>query len=112
MGVSGAFGLSVFSELNDETYTWDPEYYVTVNGAFDDDVSQGPAVQMKTPARPQSIVIDRNSKQNGAVTDYNFTITTTNYLVEGDQIILELPTPISFSEDSQCLGVTRNLRIN
>jgi hypothetical protein len=46
------------------------------------------------------------------VTDYNFTVIATNFLQEGDQLIIELPTPISFSEDSKCLGMTRNMRIN
>jgi hypothetical protein len=46
------------------------------------------------------------------VTDYNFTVRATNFLVEGDQIIIELPSPVSFSEDSKCLGMTRNMRIN
>jgi hypothetical protein len=67
---------------------------------------------MKIPATPQSIKIDRGSTQNGIVTDYNFTIIATNYLQEGDILIIDLPTPISFSEDSRCLGMTRNIRIN
>jgi hypothetical protein len=49
---------------------------------------------------------------NGVVTDYNFTVTPTNFLVEGDVIILELPSPTFFSEDTVCIGLTSNLRLN
>jgi hypothetical protein len=48
MGISGAFGLSVFSEEDDEIYIWDPTYAITVNGvtvASDDTTTtEGPTV--------------------------------------------------------------------
>lgn len=44
MDISGAFGLSIFTELNKEIYTWDPTYAVTVNGKSSTSVSEGPCV--------------------------------------------------------------------
>ena len=38
------------------------------------------------------------------------TITTTNYLKEGDIIKIGMPDPIYFSETSKCLGVSSNIR--
>jgi hypothetical protein len=52
MSISGAFGLSVFSEDNDEIYTWDPTYDITVNGVESEDTTEGPSVLMKTAATP------------------------------------------------------------
>jgi len=83
-GITAAFGLQIFSELNKEIYTWDPKKAVTVNAGSAEGALVGPAVRMKTAATPQKVVIERGSQRNGVVTDFNFTVVTTNFLIEGD----------------------------
>jgi hypothetical protein len=43
---------------------------------------------MTKAASPQSITISKGSGANGVVTDYNFTITPTNFLKEGDIVTI------------------------
>lgn len=112
MDNTGAFGLSIYSVSNEEIYSWNTTYALTVNGATSTAITAGPAVKMSRAATPQAISLSQASKQNGAITDYNFTVQTTNYLIEGDTIVIELPDPVYFSEDSKCLGLSSNLRIN
>jgi hypothetical protein len=49
---------------------------------------------MKTAASPYNITVARDSKQNGIVTGYNFTVIPLNYMLDGDQITITLPEPI------------------
>jgi hypothetical protein len=51
-GITGAFGLQVFSELNKEIYTWDSKKLITVNAGSAEGALAGPAVKMKTAATP------------------------------------------------------------
>jgi len=65
---------------------------------------------MDRAATPQAISYIRESAQNGAITNYEFAVQTTNYLIEGDQLLMKLPEPVYFSEDSECIGRSINLR--
>jgi len=67
---------------------------------------------MSTPATPKKIDVKPTSMVNGEITDYDITITTTNFLQEGDQLVIGLPDPVYFSSESQALGMSSNLRIN
>jgi hypothetical protein len=112
METTGAFNISI-SLPGDEykpMYRWNVSLAPTVNGYNSSKVDKGPAVQMLFAATPQRVLVKRGSEANGAITDYEFTVQPTNYLVEGDYIILELPYPSFFSEDSEVIGITSNLR--
>lgn len=114
VSTSGVFDLTIYDSSGDELYTWnqtDPDYSLTVNGYnVGEQISAGPVVQMSTAATPKLVQITRGSEQNGNVTWYEFTVQTTNYLVEGDQVVIEMPYPIFFSENSECFGRSTNLR--
>ena len=64
---------------------------------------------MSGAAQPRSFTYARNSMKNGAITDYNFTVSTMNYLQDGDTLIVDLPYPAFYSEDSKCYANSRNL---
>jgi len=64
---------------------------------------------MTTPAKPQRLFFQRGTRQNGALTNYDFNVKTTNYLKEGDKVHIEMPTPVYFSKTSTCEGVSGNL---
>jgi hypothetical protein len=64
---------------------------------------------MSGAANPGFFKYKRESETNGNVTWYEFHVKTTNWLVDGDRVRIELPYPVYFSEDSQCLGRTANL---
>ena len=110
--VTEAFGLSIYSSDRTEIYTWDNTYALTKNGetVTDGSITEGPTIELSVAATPQDVKIDPVSTINGAVTDYAFTVTTTNSLIEGDQIKIELPTPVYFTESSGCQGISDNLR--
>lgn len=84
MGATSAFDLKVYSSSDDEIYTWNNTYSITVNALTSSAVTSGPSIQMSEPATPQSVRFTRGSTRNGDITDYNFTVVPTNYLVEGD----------------------------
>jgi len=104
--------LSIYDSDDEETYTWATTYALTVNAVVSTAITEGPVIQMNNAAEPQRVDIVRGSSKNGALTDYNITVTPTNFLVEGDVLIIELPDPVFFSEDSVCIGRTSNLRLN
>ena len=67
---------------------------------------------MKTPATPKSINLLRDSYQNGAVTNYNFTVVPMNFMSDGDLITITLPEPIKMSPDTYVIGHSDNLLAN
>jgi hypothetical protein len=113
-----AFGLSIYSKKGiyskerEEIYTWNKTYAPSKNGVniTADNKTEGPTIELSNAATPQKVTIDPVSAINGAVTDYTITVTTTNSLVEGDQIKIELPKPAYFTESSGCQGLSDNLR--
>ena len=64
---------------------------------------------MSGAATPGYFTFNRDSEMNGNITFYEFQVKTTNYLVSGDEVRLELPYPVYFSEDTECFGRTSNL---
>ena len=110
--VTEAFGLSIYSKEREEIYTWNKTYAPTKNGeaVTDGNITEGPTIELSLAATPQKVTIDPVSTINGAVTDYTITVTTTNSLVDGDQIKIELPKPVYFTESSGCQGLSDNLR--
>lgn len=116
LGPVGPFNVTIYDKRDKDEiiYLWhwsNRTHSKTVNNITSYTIEKGPCVQMFEPAVPQSININRGSYQNGAVTQYNFTIVTTNYLTEGDEIVIKLPSPFSFSETSKAIGVSSNLRM-
>lgn len=114
MNYTEAFQVSIFSKYNDELYSWNQTFNetITVNGVFSKAVTSGPCVKMSTPATPKKIDVKPTSQVNGEITDYDVTITTTNFLQEGDQLVIGLPDPVYFSSESKALGMSSNVRIN
>ena len=39
-------------------------------------------------------------------------VRTTNYVVEGDIVDIKMPYPVFLSSTTNCLGMSRNLRLN
>ena len=72
-------------------------------------IINGQVVQMKTAASPYNITVARDSKQNGIVTGYNFTVIPLNYMLDGDQITITLPEPIRATSLTYCNGISENL---
>ena len=73
--------------MNEELYSWNQTYnktLITVNGVWSSAVNSGPRVKMSTPATPKKIDVKPTSVVNGEITNYDITITTTNFLKEGD----------------------------
>lgn len=64
---------------------------------------------MSGAAVPHRFIYERGSTQNGAITDYTFHVTTTNYLQSEDIITIKMPVPVFASENSKCVGVSSNL---
>jgi hypothetical protein len=64
---------------------------------------------MSGAATPGFFKFERESEQNGNITWYEFHVQTTNYLVPGDRIYIDLPYPAYFSEDTDCTGRTANV---
>jgi len=64
---------------------------------------------MSGSATPGFFKFERESEQNGNLTWYEFHVQTTNYLVPGDRIYIDLPYPAYFSEDTECTGRTSNV---
>lgn len=64
---------------------------------------------MSGAANPGLFKYKRGSDTNGNITWYEFHVQTTNYLVTGDRVRIELPYPTFFSESSICIGRTANL---
>lgn len=110
MKETGAFGVTIFDKSGDEIYTWNKTYAQTVNGKSSSSLALGPAIQMSKSSAPKNIDIAADSKQNGALTNYNISITASNYLSEGDTIIVKLPSPFFFSESTVVTGASSNLR--
>jgi len=52
MDYTDAFGLSIYSDSNDEIYSWDNTSAPTVNGVTSTAISAGPVVKMSTAATP------------------------------------------------------------
>jgi len=67
---SGNWNVTIFDKFNDELYYWQYEF--------------GPNVTMSGAATPRRIYFDRDSEVNGAITRYNMTVQTTNYLQDED----------------------------
>lgn len=80
-----------------------------MNSVVVSDLIEGPAVQMNLPAKPKSIIINRDSKKNGVVTDWEFAVVPTNFMSHGDKIAIKLPHPCKLSETSKCVGISDNL---
>ena len=60
------WNITILDSVNKPYYYWQYPY--------------GPNITMSGAASPRSISYVRNSTQNGAITSYNFTIVTMNYL--------------------------------
>lgn len=61
MTYTDVFSIKIFNSADAPIYTWNSSYYVTSNGVFTTDVTNGPVVKMTTPATPQSVVYSRLS---------------------------------------------------
>jgi hypothetical protein len=62
-------------------------------------------------ANPRQFSYGRDSQQNGALANYNFTVVTMNYLMDYDLLVIELPPPVFASAQSECTGLTPNIQI-
>jgi hypothetical protein len=107
---TGPFNVTVYDADHEILYVWNSTWDLSVNGRSSKSVKMGPAIQMTSAGSPEKLIVTPKSTQNGAVTDYEFTVTTRNYLKEGDSIVFTLPDPFYFSEATQVEGLTRNLR--
>jgi hypothetical protein len=86
---------------------------LTINGQIaSSGIEEGPVVQMKNPVIPRSIAILRDSYQNGAITNYNFSVTPINFMSDGDLITISLPEPIKMTPETYVIGVSSNLKEN
>ena len=93
---STPWNITIYSEFNKILYQWRE--------------TNLPYVKMDTAAKPKAISFTRESEQNGAITNYEITVQTTNYLIENDQLLMKMPFPVYFSEDTECIGRSVNLR--
>ena len=89
------FNITIYSASKEKLYVWN--------------VTDAPKVRMSGAATPGYFNFKRESPTNGNITWYEFTVKTTNYLVSGDKIYLDLPFPTYYSEDTKCVGRTSNL---
>ena len=92
---SAPFNITIFNADKEKIYIWN--------------TTDAPVVRMSGAATPGVFFFERESPANGNITWYEFQVQTTNYLVGGDKIYLELPYPAYFSEDTACSGRTANL---
>ena len=67
---------------------------------------------MSQAATAKSVLVMPGSLVNGNLTYYEFIVKTTNFLVEGDNILITLPDTMFFSENSTCVGRSVNIRVN
>ena len=55
-------------------------------------------------AAPAGISYTRSSYINGETNDYTWSIRSSNYLEDGDSMVLSFPPPISFTGASKCVS--------
>jgi hypothetical protein len=67
---------------------------------------------MTKAAQPKSILIKRDSYKNGNLTNYEFTITSSNHFVTGDKIEIGFPDPVRLTANTKVLGSSGNLQEN
>ena len=92
---SDPWNITIYNADKDAVYIWN--------------TTNAPTVRMSGAATPGFFKYKRGSDTNGNLTWYEFHVKTTNYLVSGDRVRIELPFPVFFSEDSACIGRTANL---
>ena len=106
---SSFFSLIIFDSNNQPLYTWDPRnttLALTNNGipftTKNTGINHGPIVQVTQPAKPLQIVVTPESFTNGNTTSYEFRITPTNYVLNGDTINIKFPPQVKLSQNSNC----------
>lgn len=75
-------------------------------------VTTRPTVAMSGTATARSFEYKRDSPINGALTNYNFTVVTMNYLEDGDTLTIDFPAPVYASVNSNCTGFSKKIQPN
>jgi hypothetical protein len=91
--------VTIYNNVGKTLYYWN-----------ETDLPLKPTIQMNKPARPQKLTFSRRSRQNGALTWLQFYCKTTNFLREGDKIIIEMPYPVFIKETTKCFGMSSNVK--
>lgn len=89
---SGAFDVSIVDEQEAVLYDWKS--------------NTSPTVTMTTGQSPASVSFSRDNVQNGALTDYEWTVTPNTFYSTGDIITIIPPNSVSLSQSTSCQGLS------
>lgn len=91
-------GLITSGMFNATVFTYDWKRLFNYNSIY------GPNVTMYNVALPQNIGYNRSSVVNGERFNLTMDIYPTNYVNPGDYVVITLPRPIFFSDQTKCEG--------
>lgn len=67
--------------------------------------SYGPNLTMTGVLGPEKIFYTKTSLVNGAIPNYTWTVVLNNSYLTGDSIVLIAPSPVRFTQYTECFGV-------
>ena len=92
MATTGMFNISMYDSNQKMLYEYNNTY--------------GPNLTMSEVRNPASFSLKRTSRQNGVMNNYTFQLKSNNYIEDGDILKFSIPSPVRFTDDSECHGVS------
>lgn len=92
MATTGMFNISMYDKVGKMVYEYNNTY--------------GPNLTMSDVRQPAGVTLKRTSQQNGVMNNYTFQIKSNNYIEDGDILKFSIPSPVRFTDGSECWGVS------
>lgn len=92
MATTGMFNISMYDENRKSVYEYNNTW--------------GPNLTMSEVRQPAGVSLERTSRQNGVMNNYTFQLKSNNYIEDGDILKFSIPSPVRFTDSSECWGVS------
>lgn len=81
-------------------------YDINRKSVYEYNNTWGPNLTMSEVRQPAGVTLQRTSSQNGVMNNYTFQLKSNNYIEDGDILKFSIPSPVRFTDSSECWGVS------